>query len=253
MKAILITFFLTFAFVICAPAQSLKITTKKVTYTRKGADVPEYKRTFDVSYPIIKTKLSASVRRTFTTNLSYWKAFSSKDFTWRLRDSINGDYWISELSYAVKYNANNILAIWLTMEGSAAYPDHSIKYVVVDIRTGKRLAIPDLFERTKLAALRNSVRRVMKKSEGTLEEDVKNVLASERNNGNYNEFYPDSDHLQLKDLAGFTISSKGVTFMYDYGYAHVSQAIEPAGEFFLSYSQLKPFIRRDGLLARFIH
>ena len=35
-------------------------------------------------------------------------------------------------------------------------------------------------------------------------------------------------------------------------YAHVAQALEPPGEFFSSYRELKPFIRTDGLLARFI-
>jgi len=40
--------------------------------------------------------------------------------------------------------------------------------------------------------------------------------------------------------------------MYGYNFAHVEQALEPSGEFFLSYQELKPFVRTDGLLARFV-
>jgi hypothetical protein len=40
--------------------------------------------------------------------------------------------------------------------------------------------------------------------------------------------------------------------MYDYGFPHVIEALEPSNEIFLPYSQLKPFIRTDGLLARFV-
>ncbi len=56
----------------------------------------------------------------------------------------------------------------------------------------------------------------------------------------------------MKNLDGFSISSEGVTFIYDYGYPHVIKAIEPYGEFLLKWQELKPFIRPDGLLARFV-
>ena len=57
---------------------------------------------------------------------------------------------------------------------------------------------------------------------------------------------------KLSDIDDFSIGDKGVTFLYDAGYPHAIQAFEPNGEYFFSYSELKPFIRRDGPLGQFI-
>ena len=55
-----------------------------------------------------------------------------------------------------------------------------------------------------------------------------------------------------KELNHFSVNEQGVTFYYDYDFPHVAKALEPNGEFFVSYADLKPFIKRDGLLARFV-
>ncbi|MEO8649737.1 MAG: hypothetical protein ABI539_11285 [Acidobacteriota bacterium] len=47
------------------------------------------------------------------------------------------------------------------------------------------------------------------------------------------------------------IPDRGVTFLYNYGYPLVAQAPEPSGEFFVPFAELRPYIGRDGLLARF--
>ena len=56
----------------------------------------------------------------------------------------------------------------------------------------------------------------------------------------------------IENLDEFSVGAKGITFLYDAGYPHAIQAFEPIGEYFFSYSELKPFIRRDGLLGQFI-
>ena len=58
--------------------------------------------------------------------------------------------------------------------------------------------------------------------------------------------------LDKEDLDQFSLSDKGVTFIYDYGFPHAIEALQPDGRFFLSWAKLRPFIKRDGLLARFI-
>ncbi|HEX9960539.1 MAG TPA: hypothetical protein VGB00_06385 [Pyrinomonadaceae bacterium] len=50
----------------------------------------------------------------------------------------------------------------------------------------------------------------------------------------------------------FEVSDKGITFVYTYDYAQIAGNYKPPGRFFLSYAQLKPFVRRDGLLGRFV-
>jgi hypothetical protein len=43
-----------------------------------------------------------------------------------------------------------------------------------------------------------------------------------------------------------------VTFLYDAGFPHAIQALEPNGNYFFSYAELRPFIKKDGLLGTFI-
>ncbi|HYJ45883.1 MAG TPA: hypothetical protein VEV81_04655, partial [Pyrinomonadaceae bacterium] len=54
------------------------------------------------------------------------------------------------------------------------------------------------------------------------------------------------------DLDDFSVGARGITFLYDAGFPHVVQALEPVGRYFFSYAQLKPYIKRDGPLALFI-
>ena len=51
-------------------------------------------------------------------------------------------------------------------------------------------------------------------------------------------------------LDQFSVSDKGITFHHDYDFAHVVQALQPAGEFLFTWDQLKPYIKAGGLLSR---
>jgi hypothetical protein len=55
----------------------------------------------------------------------------------------------------------------------------------------------------------------------------------------------------VANLDRFSVSDKGITFWYDYGFPHIIQALQPEGRFFFSWTELKAFIKPDGLLARF--
>ena len=57
---------------------------------------------------------------------------------------------------------------------------------------------------------------------------------------------------KIEDLDNFSVSSKGVTFLYDAGYPHAIQAFEPVGRYFFSFAELKGFIKPDGPLGQFI-
>ncbi len=253
MKIKIILFLILSIFAGEAFSQSIVITPKTVVHKRTGKVAGDWKRTFDARYPTVGPGVPAATRRQILSNLDYWRAFSWSGNKFSLRDELRDGGWVDNLDYEVKYNANNILDVWLTMEGSGAYPDSSTKYIVLDSRSGKKLKLADLFRKDRFTQLRNSIRQIMRNDESRLESDEKDELRSERENGNYSEFHPTPEKLQLKDLDGFSISKNGVTFLYDYGYAHVVQALEPPGNFFLSYKELKPFIRRDGLLGRFVN
>jgi len=242
LSGVMTAMFLLSALTLC---QSIVVTPKKVVYRRAG-DVPDYKRTFKVRYPVFNGHISKSATQNLKSNTDYWRLFEMS-----LEENLKGDEdWISRLDYQVKYNKNGFLAIWLTMEGSGAYPDSSTKYLVLDLRTGNEIKLEDLFERSKLAGLRDLIRRKMKAAENRLNKEMGDELQIHRQMSP--EFYPRPEKLELKDLHGFSISERGVTFLYDYEYAHVSEALEPPGKFFAAYTELRTFIRRDGLLARFI-
>jgi hypothetical protein len=225
--------------------EGLGIKPKTIVYKRTMKGLPDYKQKFTIRYPVVTGRLPMSVRKTIERNLSYWTNFDDT-----LRENLSRDYWLESYNYEVRYNKNNLLDVWLTGEGSAAYPDSHTKYIVLDTRSGKRLAISDVFTASKLPLLLKQVRNVMRRSEAALDSESRKELDEIREL--QPEFYPTPEKLLLKNLYGFSVSDKGITFIYEYDYAHVVQALEPSGEFFIPYSELKPFIKRGSLLERFV-
>jgi hypothetical protein len=55
-----------------------------------------------------------------------------------------------------------------------------------------------------------------------------------------------------ENLENFSVSAKGVTFLYDAGLPHALQAFQPEGEYFFSYSDLAPYLNRRGPLGQFV-
>ena len=231
-----------------AAGQSVVVKSKKVVYKRTGKSVPEFQRTFEVDYPIFSGKLTPAALRSIRRQTDYWRVFDMK-----LADNLRREHWLSNFDYVVRYNKHNILDILLIAEGVAAYPDSSIKYFVFDTRTGRKLTVADLFAAAKMPQLLAKIREVMKRSEAeAFKENAETRETLEYYREAYPELHPTPDQFAFRHLDGFSISDTGVTFIYDYDFAHVAEALEPSNEFFLSYAELRPFIRMDGLLARFV-
>ena len=234
--------------VVGAVGQSVTIKPRKVVYKRTAKNIPEWKRTFEVEYPVFSGKLTPSALRALRAGTDYWRIFDIS-----LAENIKTDHWLSSLGYQVNYNNHNILDISLFIEGVGAYPDGSSRFLVFDLRTGNKLTYADLFTTPGLPGLTSKIRAVMKANE---EEAIKENEETRERLAYYREAYPEIHKLpaaiELKDLDGFSISETGITFQYGYDFAHVEQALAPSGEFFLSYQDLKPFVRTDGLLARFV-
>lgn len=241
-------FFVFFAFNTVS-AQSVIVKPRKVVYKRAGKRVDKWKRTFEVRYPVFSGSLTPRALRNLRSGTDYWRNFETN-----LSENLRGEEtWLERLDYLVKYNKQNIFDIWLIMEGSGAYPDGSTKYLVFDLRTGRKLTIPDLFSSAAMPKMLLKIRDAMRKNETeAFKENPETREALEQYRESEPEFHPPVDKIQYKDLEGFSISDTGVTFMYDYGFPHVIEALEPSNEIFLPYSELKPFIRTDGLLARFV-
>jgi len=232
-------------------AQSVIISPKKTVYTRKGKDVPKEKKTFSVTYPIVSGKIAPAVKKKLENTISYWRVFETT-----LAENTGENDWLSDLYYNVNYNRNGILDISLTQEGVGAYPDSQTVNLIVDMKTGKQIKFNDVFktdQRAKMAQMvdkklsdeKNKIIRSIDKGafgDGASDKEANAALREQINNL---QFTADS-------FDEFSISDKGVTIFYDAGFPHVIQAAQPDGRYFFTWTQLKPFIKPDGLLAGFI-
>lgn len=215
--------------------QSVKVTGKKMTYKR-GKSAPDYKRSFTINYP----KVSGVKGKKIEAVLDY-----EKNFDFKIQEEIKEFFWLESADYTINYNKNNILDVTLFIEGSGAYPSGSSKYLIVNTKTGNRVKPTDVFtDLNGLAALgKKSLQAEIKTETIRIKKDEPDFEPTEYfNNANFT----------TDNLWAFTVSDKGLTFHYDYGFPHVAKALEPDGEFFFSWAELKPFIKKDGLFGKLL-
>jgi hypothetical protein len=214
------------------------ITNKKVTYTR-AKPIMDFKKTFTITYPKIKAATLA-ISKKIEAVLSYEKAF---DF--RLREEMGEVQWLEDASYDVNYNANNILSISLTIQGTGAYPSSSTRYIVVNTAKGTRVSPVDVFTNSSglIAKLVKMKDAEIEKTKAELKNDP------ETKDEDLSGMFVDAETYHKVKLDEFEIDENGVIFHHDYGFPHVAEALEPAGEFFLTWRELKPFIKGGSVLA----
>lgn len=203
------------------------------------------KKTATVTYPVISGLKDQAVLRRVQSLLQVKNVFDTS------LEEYRQDTWLSEFTFKVNYNNKHILDITFTQDGVGAYPDTHTKHFAINLKTGSLIKASDVFEQTKLeslAAMVNSklqseLRQIVKENSGpgSDAEDTRIIKESQ----DVLEFKPEN-------LDDFSVGMKGLTFLYDAGYPHAIQAFEPNGRYFFSYSQLKPYIKRDGLLGQFV-
>ena len=220
-----------------ASAQSVVITPRKVMH-RRAKPLHEHKATFTVRRPIAKAATPALSRR-ITAAISPEKVLDLN-----IREELTENQWLEEADYKILFNQNGVLCVEEWMTGTAAYPDGITRRVVVDIATGFAVAptdvLKDLTEFAVLVKKKQTAEIAAARAEMKSEPDARpDDLFSETN-------------FTVQDFKQFSIDSKGVTIYYDYGFPHVVEAWEPAGEFRFSWAEIKPFVRTESLLARFV-
>lgn len=247
-----ILFFLLFlnAFSFFADAQSVIIRPKKVVYTRKGKDVSKEKRTFDVTYPVISGAISAPVKKSLENTVSYSRVFETSP-----KENLE-ETWLYNEFYKVNYNKKGILDISLTQEGSGAYPDEQTVNLIIDLKKGKAVKFNDVFNQKLAAKLAAMVDKKLQTEKAKI---IKDIDSNEYDNGESTKEEKETDKQMLDELKftaenlnEFSIGNKGAIILYDAGFPHAWQALQPDGKYFFSWAQLKPFIRREGLLGKFI-
>lgn len=233
-------------------AQTITFTPKKTVYTRKGKVSFKEKRTFTVTYPLFNGTMTAAAKKKLENTISYWRVFETT-----LKENLTDSDWLYELSYKVNYNKNGVLDIALHQEGSGAYPDGSTVEVIADLKTGEQIKFADAFKADSLTTFAEMVDKKLSVEKTGM---IQRIDKGEFDDGGKPD--KEADDALKESLNGlsftaesfdqFSISVKGVTIIYDAGFPHVIQAAQPDGQYFFTWAELKPFIKPDGLLARFV-
>lgn len=230
------------------PEDRAVIQRRRIVIVRRGQlakDFPHKKRAV-VSYPVVSGLSDPAVLRRVRSLLDFKNIFdySLKEY--------REDAWLSEFSYVVNHNGNSLLDITFTQSGSGAYPDEHEKHFLIDLRDGSTVKAADAFESDKLASLAAVVdRKLQQELKQIASENAAAKDADPQDKESINQAH-ENLKFDISDLDNFSVGRKGITFLYDAGLPHVIQAFAPAGRYFFSYAELKPYIKRNGPLAQFV-
>ena len=221
-------------------SQQVTVTGRKQIYPRPKP-LSAYKKTFTIRRPVVKAATPALSRKISAA------IDPAKVLDIRIQEEVTESQWLSEADFEVVFNDRGVLTVMLWMEGSGAYSDGVTKYAVVDVEKGVRLTPTDVF--TDLDGLLAAIK---KKQDAEVAEAIKTIKANpEFGDGEPKQLFEYTD-FKAEDLNNFAADMAGVAFFYDYGFPNVLKALEPEGELRLSWAEITPFIRKDGLLARFV-
>jgi hypothetical protein len=195
-----------------------------------------------VSYPVISGLSNPVVLRRVRSVLEFKNIFDSS------LEEYRDDTWLTDFSYQIDYNRNYILDITFTQSGVGAYPDENTRHFLIDLRDGRIIKRSDAFVASKLEELASLV-------DAQLQKELKEI--AKENTGSTSEYMESlASQGDLKfaarNLDDLSVGTTGITFLYDAGFPHVIKAFQPTGAYFFSYSQLKPYIKRDGPLGQFV-
>lgn len=221
--------------------QSVKIIPKTVTYTRPKPST-DFRKTFTITYPIV-SGISPKLAKKIEDSISYKKVLSFK-----VEDEM-GDYqWLEEGTFEVGYNKKGVLSIYLSFSGTAAYPTYFGKNAVIDLKTGDRVTAKDVF-----VDQNSLVREIRKIQKAEINYSIKEIKAqSDFRDVDTDSLFKFAEFKKIH-LEDFSVNDQGVTFSYSYSFPRIYMTIEPSGNYFLSWKEIKRFIKPVGLLGKFIH
>lgn len=223
---------------VAAIGQTVTVTGKKVTY-RRPRPIMKEKRTFWINHPKVKAATPALSRK-IEREIGFEKVIPLD-----VKEEINEVQWLEEADFKVDYNKNGILVVTLSIYGTSAYPSSSTKTIVVDTRTGKRAMPADVFINLDgLAAMADAAQK----------KEIAAAIVEIKKDPDIGDTDPQDLFVDktfgTDDIDEFSVDDKGVTLIYDYGFPHVIQALQPEGKYFFTWAQVRPYIKPGGLLTR---
>lgn len=227
---------------------SITVTASKKAFARIKSDVPEHMNSFVVSYPIIEGIESQEILQRINSVLSYERVFDVS-----FKEEIEESYGLTDLDFEVTFLKPPFLVITLMMEGVGAYPWFHSETIVVDLLTGYQVEAADLFEDSKLAELAERVNSLYLLDRQKAELILAYESNDEDSEGGRRHLTFAPERFSVQDLNHFSLNDVGVTFKFSFEYPHVIKAYEPSAEYDFSYSSLQRFIKRGGILDRFLN
>lgn len=229
----------TLALVASAAAQSVVLTAKTTTYTRPKP-MGDHKKTFKVTRPIVKAATPALSKK-IAAAISFEKVSEIN-----IKEELTEIQWLEEADFTEDYNKNGLLGVTLFVSGSGAYPSGYSRTVVIDTKTGNRVTPAMVF--TDLDGLAAKVKALQKKE---IDESIVEIKKEDPETEDPAQLFENADFTS-ENLASFRIDDRGVTFIYEYGFPHVIQALEPGGKYFLAWADIKDHVKPAGLFGKFV-
>lgn len=220
-----------------ALSQNVEITPINIIYKRS---VPAFagRDTADVTRPLIKAKNHALKKE-------IEKAIGFDNLIGLGNNGLLDNDWLDSAGYSVGYNNHGILSITITTTGTGASETAISRSVVIDTRTGEQITAAHAFRDLEgLAALVSGYHAE------EVEAAKSEILAQDDFPVDYSIRFLENSRFTVGNLEGFSVGKDGVTFFYDYGFPRYIRALQPAGIFLITWKQLKPFLRRGGLLKK---
>ncbi|MCU1265816.1 MAG: hypothetical protein JWM21_2134 [Acidobacteria bacterium] len=218
---------------------------RRIVLTRSRTVAREFpdRKTAIIRYPVVKGLEDAEVLRKVQKLLAVENAFGSTLKEYR------EDAWLTDINYKVGYNRNYLLDVMFSQSGMGAYPDTQTKHFLIDLKSGSVIKAADAFNANLLARLaslvnaklQNEVRATIRRFEGD-----KDSSAEEKES--LRSTFADLRFTE-ENLDEFSVSPRGITFLFDAGFPHAIRALQPAGQYFFPFSTLQTYIKRDGPLG----
>ncbi|HEX8352423.1 MAG TPA: hypothetical protein VF611_05985 [Pyrinomonadaceae bacterium] len=223
---------------------------KRVAIVRTGQlarDFPGRKRAA-VNLPVVSGLSDPKVLRKVRAVLDLKNVFQTSLAEYRQ------DAWLEELDFKVNYNKRHILDISFWQTGTGAYPDTQHAHFAISLRTGDVLKAGDVFEAGALYALAGMAHEKLRAEVAEQIRVVEQDKDLSANRESLESLKGDLGRLAfgVEHLDNFMVGDAGVTFLYDAGFPHAIQAVQPDGRYFFTYAELAPYVRRDGPLGGFV-
>lgn len=214
---------------------------KRKNYKIKRKNTLEHKALVEISLPEFK---KIEPKRAQQLYQAIGMSAPVKELA-KIKHELQEDTWLDARYFIITLNQDDIVQFTLATEGSGAYPSASLEYRAIDVRQGKRIMAQDLFKPASFPALIKLIDRKMKQAQQqSLKQhpDEKEALTML-----YQEV-----KLKKEDLDNMVISSKGIAFVYEYGFPHAIKALTPDDQYFFSYAELMPYLKKDAIVEKLI-